>query len=223
MSLSLDFTPCSQESTCVKGHVFLPIVLKPPIFLWTCSDNCHLKIWWKSHTFEEPTAQKSNEFCLPKAWFLEGTPTKYGKSWAVILCSPLLCKAQFYMKLSHPCQLSSFHSCLYITLIFGPALPSILSHPVPMPPSSSYVSCLIVSLSCLLVLTPSAQCIKTESGKAAATGFRQPNQSVNSCLVQKLSYLWSPWYVFPLVFLRWDNQNGTLLTEWSCFLFWFSP
>lgn len=33
---------------------------------------------------------------------------------------------------------------------------------------------------------PPARCVKTDSGKAVAVGFRQPSQSVNLRLVQKL-------------------------------------
>lgn len=36
---------------------------------------------------------------------------------------------------------------------------------------------------------PPAQLIKTDSGKAVAVGFRQPSQSGNLCLVQKLFHI----------------------------------
>lgn len=65
------------------------------------------------------------------------------------------------MKLLHSCQLPFFHTRFYIALIFGPALPSILSHPASIPPPSSYVclpDCIFELFPC--TKAPSAQCIK---------------------------------------------------------------
>lgn len=74
---------------------------------------------------------------------------------------PLHSVRQFYMKLLHPCQLSFFHTHLYIALSFGPALPSILRHPVPIRPPNSYEclpDCVFELFPCTKI--PSAQCIK---------------------------------------------------------------
>lgn len=135
---------------------------------------------------KSPLHRKVINFVFLKPDFWKAHQQNDGKSWAVISCSPPLWEAQFYTKLSYPCQLSLFHTHLYITLIFGAALPSILSHPVPIPTSSSCMclpDCVFELFPC--TKTPSAQCIKTGSGKVVVVGFRKPSQSVNSCFVQK--------------------------------------
>lgn len=64
------------------------------------------------------------------------SPRQTHLSWAVISYAPVLCKAQFYVKLSHT---SLFHTIVFRLLWsdLGPALSSILRQPVPILPPSS--------------------------------------------------------------------------------------
>lgn len=66
--------------------------------------------------------------------------------------APLHSVRQFHMKLLHPCQLSFFHTCLYITLIFVQLFPLSSAIQSQFLLQVAMCACLIVFLSCFLVL-----------------------------------------------------------------------
>lgn len=144
--------------------------------------------------------------------------------------TPLLSVDICDRKLLHPCWLPPFHTPVLRLLWsdFGPALPSILSHPVPIPPPSSH-GCLpdrvFEPFPC--TKTPSAQCTEMALavGRLSQLGLDNPVSLFNHFLLRNhfISLISLVCVSFSIFRVGQSELHTIYKVEWSCFLFWFSP